>query len=288
VGTLRLITAWPFPGEEIEKMARKAKHVIVLENNLGQMFHYVQAAAAGRARVSFLRPRILGELHEVEDILTAAANGYGQVSQGPIPRDLYPHDPNVPQYTYDLAEAKRLLIEAGYPDGGFKLLMTYSSEDAFGSKFAPLVKEAFAKVGVTVDLQPLLFEQQWAKAKGPVKDRQDLFELIWWPGFPDGYDSLYSLFHTEADPSQPVWNLSYWSNKSYDTAVDTAYSDEATDPAKAQELYNQAQEMLYEQAPAAYLFDPDKVYGLSPSLKLQPTALNVNYTSVFYWYRVSE
>ena len=222
-----------------------------------------------------------------EDILQAATNGYGQVSQGPIPRDLYPHDPNMGQYGYDLEKAKQLLAEAGYPGGGFKLLMTYASDDAYGSKFAPLVKEAYAKVGVTVDLQPLLFEQQWAKAKGPAKDRQDLFELVWWPGFPDGYDTLYSLFHTEFDPANPVWNMSYWSNKTYDDLIDTAFSDEPTDPAKAQELYNQAQQTLYEEAPAGYLFDPDMVYGLNPNLKLQPTALNVNYTSVFFWYRAS-
>ena len=84
-----------------------------------------------------------------------------------------------------------------------------------------------------------------------------------------------------------MFNLTYWSNKSYDAAVDGAFSDEPTDPAKAQALYNQAQQMLYQQAPAAYLFDPDRVFGLNPSLKLQPTALNVNYTGVVFWYRVS-
>lgn len=223
-----------------------------------------------------------------KDILEAATNGYGEVSQGPLPRDLYPHDASMGQYAYDLTKAKQLLAEAGFPDGGFKLLMTYSSDDAYGVKFAPLVKEALAKVGVTVDLQPLLFEQQWAKAKGPAKDRQDLFETVWWPGFPDGYDSLYSLFHTEFDPSQPVWNMSYWYDKTYDTTIDTAFSDEPTDAAKAKQLYDQAQQMLYEQAPAGYLFDPDRIYGLNPNLKLQPTALNVNYTSVVYWYRISE
>jgi 2-oxoglutarate ferredoxin oxidoreductase subunit alpha len=69
VGTLRLITVWPFPGEEIEKMARKAKQVIVLENNLGQVYPYIKAEAAHFAEVSFLPPRLVGEIQDPEDIL---------------------------------------------------------------------------------------------------------------------------------------------------------------------------------------------------------------------------
>ena len=69
VGTLRLITAWPFPGMEIEKMARRAKQVIVLENNLGQMYPYIKADAAHFAEVSFLPPRWVGEIQDPQDIL---------------------------------------------------------------------------------------------------------------------------------------------------------------------------------------------------------------------------
>ena len=69
VGTLRLITAWPFPGEEVEKMAKKAKHVIVLENNLGQMYPYIKAEAAHDAEVSFLAPKLIGEIQDPDDIL---------------------------------------------------------------------------------------------------------------------------------------------------------------------------------------------------------------------------
>jgi 2-oxoglutarate ferredoxin oxidoreductase subunit alpha len=71
LGWFKLGTLWPFPDKEIAALAEKVRHLIVLENNLGQLFPYVQAAAAGRAQVSFLPPRILGELHEVEDILKA-------------------------------------------------------------------------------------------------------------------------------------------------------------------------------------------------------------------------
>ncbi len=71
LGWFKLATLWPFPDREIATLAQRARHLIVLENNLGQLFPYVQAAAAGRAQVSFLPPRVLGELHEVEDVLKA-------------------------------------------------------------------------------------------------------------------------------------------------------------------------------------------------------------------------
>jgi 2-oxoglutarate ferredoxin oxidoreductase subunit alpha len=71
LGWFKLETLWPFPDREIAAVAQRVRHLIVLENNLGQLFPYVQAAAAGRCSVSFLFFWILGELHEVEDILKA-------------------------------------------------------------------------------------------------------------------------------------------------------------------------------------------------------------------------
>ena len=131
-----------------------------------------------------------------QDLLTAGANGYGQIPRDPSRASSTRTTPAWGSTPTDIAKAKQLLAAAGYPNGGFTLLMTYASDGTFGPKFAPLVKEALAKVGVTVNLQPLLFDQQWAKAKGPLANRQDIFELLWWPGFPDGYDTLYSVFHT--------------------------------------------------------------------------------------------
>ncbi len=74
LGWFKLGTLWPFPDKEIAALADRVKRLIVLENNLGQMFHYVQAAAAGRSPVSFCPPRIIGEMHEIEHVLAAVKN----------------------------------------------------------------------------------------------------------------------------------------------------------------------------------------------------------------------
>lgn len=69
VGSLRLVTVWPFPSEEIQQMAGKARKVMVLENNLGQLFPFIKAECAHRADVAFLAPALLGQIHDPKDIL---------------------------------------------------------------------------------------------------------------------------------------------------------------------------------------------------------------------------
>jgi peptide/nickel transport system substrate-binding protein len=220
-----------------------------------------------------------------QDVLTVGSHGFAQQSAGPLPRNVYPHDPALQPYPYDIQKAKELMAEAGYPNGGFKLLMTIQSDEQWAPKFAPLIKEALGRIGIDVTVQPMLFTQLWEKAKGPTAQRQDIMELLWWPGFPDGYDTLYSCFHSEAEP---YWNLAYWYDETYDRLIDDAFRLEATDPEKAQELYNQAQQMLVDQAPAVYLFDPQAIFGVLTSLKLDSGALNPWYTAAFFWYQSSK
>jgi 2-oxoglutarate ferredoxin oxidoreductase subunit alpha len=68
-GTLRLLTCWPFPDKEIRNVAEKVDHMLVLENNTGQLYPYIKAEAAHACRVSFLGPQILGQIHDPQYIL---------------------------------------------------------------------------------------------------------------------------------------------------------------------------------------------------------------------------
>ena len=48
VGYLRLITVWPFPEEQIRRLAEKVKGFVTVEINLGQMHLEVERCAGGK------------------------------------------------------------------------------------------------------------------------------------------------------------------------------------------------------------------------------------------------
>ena len=221
-----------------------------------------------------------------QDIITVGANGLATQSKGPVPVGLWPNTQgNVPQYTTDIAKAKQMLAAAGYPNG-FTLNLTYTAENPLEDAFAPLIKESFAKVGVKVNVQKLLWNQQWAKAKGPAAQRQDLFCLLWWPSLPDGYDNMNSMFRPE---TTPAWNLAYWYNADFDKLLTEAYKLSAVPSGleASQQKYNEAQKMLVDQAPASYLFDAQYVVAHLKTIKLAPGAANPNYPQVLFWTHVT-
>ena len=214
-----------------------------------------------------------------DDIVTVGGKGYGTQAHGPVPNGVFPYSADVPQYTQDLEKAKSLLAEAGHPGGKFELNLTYASENPAEARFVPLIKDALAKVGVTVNVKAQLFNQQWENAKSDPKKAQDIFVLYYWPTYSDaGSDNLYSLFHSS---DKPFFNLSYWKNAEYDSLIDKAGTFTATDRSKAQALYGQAMGLLHQEAPGAFFYDVRNVALIPKGLSVPK--FNVNYPfTVFF------
>ena len=70
IGTLRLITVWPFPEKRIQALAKKVKAFVVPELNLGQIAKEVERFAAGRVPTIPVT-HCGGWVHDPEDILKA-------------------------------------------------------------------------------------------------------------------------------------------------------------------------------------------------------------------------
>jgi 2-oxoglutarate ferredoxin oxidoreductase subunit alpha len=66
-GTLRLITAWPFPEKRIRALSKKIKAFVVPEINYGQMVREVERSAVDRCKV-YSVPHLGGWVHDPDDI----------------------------------------------------------------------------------------------------------------------------------------------------------------------------------------------------------------------------
>jgi 2-oxoglutarate ferredoxin oxidoreductase subunit alpha len=72
VGMLRPITLWPFPTDELRRLAKTAKHFLDFEMNMGQMLEDVQLALGDSAEVTFYgRPGgVIPTPAEVQRVIT--------------------------------------------------------------------------------------------------------------------------------------------------------------------------------------------------------------------------
>ncbi len=65
-GLLRLKTVWPFPEKQVAQLASEVDHIIVAEQNLGQVYHMVKSAAAPTPVHLMAKPAGMPQLpHEI-------------------------------------------------------------------------------------------------------------------------------------------------------------------------------------------------------------------------------
>jgi len=70
IGTLRMVTCWPFPEKRIRQLSKKIKAFVVPEINYGQMVREVQRNSVDRCKV-VSAPHCGGWVHDPEDIFQA-------------------------------------------------------------------------------------------------------------------------------------------------------------------------------------------------------------------------
>jgi peptide/nickel transport system substrate-binding protein len=215
-----------------------------------------------------------------ESMIEVALGGLGTQAVGPVPFGQFGHDKSLYQYKTDIEKAKKLMAEAGYPNGiKEKVIFTYASENAVEKAFAPLLKEGLAKIGIQVEIKPMIWTAQWDLMKGGPEKSHHMAALLWWPSFSDPYETLFSLWH---DEEKPYWNFSYYKNAAYDKTILEAYS--TPDSSAAQALYSKAQKMLIEDAPSIFMFDVQRPVFKRKELK--GFVINPNYPRVPFWYNM--
>jgi peptide/nickel transport system substrate-binding protein len=214
-----------------------------------------------------------------KDIVTGVMHGFANQSVGPIPHGMPGHFEDLPQYTYDIAKAKQLLTQAGYSNGGFKVVLTYLTGDAGEQGTSELIKNALKELNIDVDIRAMTWNEQWGLAQTDPLKAQDIFIFYWWPTILTPYDFLFSMFHSE---STIVFNLGYYYHPEFDSMIDNAYAMEGSDQTLAYNTYKLAEKSLVDDAAALFLWDLTDVHVVNS--KVSGFQYNPAYTTVVFFY----
>ncbi|HLQ95778.1 MAG TPA: ABC transporter substrate-binding protein [Pseudogracilibacillus sp.] len=158
-------------------------------------------------------------------------------------------------YDQDLEKAKELLEEAGYPDG-FETSITISSHTDNYSDIAQVAAENLAEIGVDVDIDVM----EWGVWLDDVYEGRDYdMTAIDFTGKLSPYDILSRYISDEEN------NFMNFENEEYDAVLEDALAED--DEEKQNELYQDAQQILSDEAAAVYIGDYQFVWAMDPSLK---------------------
>lgn len=172
-----------------------------------------------------------------EAMLQFVTEGFGTIGNDTPLNSAYRFFEALPQREANIEEARRLLAEAGYPDG-FEATLVASDRPALRAQLAIALREMARAAGIIINVQVMphatYLDQVWTKGD-------------FYVGFynmqptPDG---IFQLIYT----SDAAWNETRWNNPEFDALIAAARA--TTDEAERTALYTRAQQMMHDQVPS--------------------------------------
>ena len=226
-------------------------------NGIGADLHQIATLDAFYVGMNMNDP-VLGPNRKLRQALNAAfdfpqwsAFHSGRVAEagGPVPPEV---DGALPAesfpYRFDLSRARRLMAEAGYPEGrdpqtGRRLVLTLAvgraSQDT--RETSELLASFWEKIGVRLEVR---FYTWGAFQKAVNEGRVQLYRMGWVGDYPDA-ENFLQLFHSSNVSPGP--NHSAYRNPAFDRAYEAAMS--AADAEERRAHWRTCQEIVREDCP---------------------------------------
>ncbi|HIW11938.1 MAG TPA: glutathione ABC transporter substrate-binding protein [Candidatus Salinicoccus stercoripullorum] len=191
-----------------------------------------------------------------DEIISGVYDDMGIAATGPLAPDVWGYDENLEGIDYDMERAKELLAETDVADGFSTTI--WVDEDPQIIDTAVYIQEKLAELNIDVNVEQF----EWgAYLDRTAQGDHDMFILGWTTVTADADYGLYALFHSNSHGA--TGNRSFYTNEEVDSLLDEGRT-EPEEEARF-EAYSNAQQILIEEAPAAYLFHTNFALGVNSS-----------------------
>jgi peptide/nickel transport system substrate-binding protein len=217
---------------------------------------------------------------DIELIKTRVMRGLSTPSALMIAPQLFKLSGEFTRPKFDPDGAKKLLAEAGYPDG-FEVTMDCPNDRYVNdADICQAVVGMLARIGVKINLLAQPKAQYFAKVLKPGGFQTSFYMLGWTPATSDSQNVLYDIMGCRDDPKSPRGeaNLGGYCNKNVDALADKVLLE--TDPAKRDLLIKEAFEIAAKDWGYIPLHQQALAWGVSKKVKLTQRADNA---VLLYW-----
>jgi len=195
---------------------------------------------------------------DTKTILNQLMGGRGFLARGVVSPILEGADTTRPRYAYDVAKAKRLLAEAGHPNGVDVEL--WHSQDATIARLSQAVQGYLNAAGIRTKL----VQRDASSAREAArKGETDMTLKTWYADYPDADSFLYPLLYS--GNKGPGGNVSFYASAAFDRLVVAARREQ--DDTKRAGLYRSADSLAYADAPMVPLFFYNDLYAVQPWIR---------------------
>jgi peptide/nickel transport system substrate-binding protein len=185
-----------------------------------------------------------------EAIIKSILEGNGGAVGGPLTPVMFGFAPDVKPYPYDPERAKRLLAEAGFPQG---ISLTLNSPNGRYLKDKE-VNEAIAGQLARIGVRTQVVAHEWGSYVSKWPENLVPMYMIGWAGSWDADGIMFPLLRSGQ-------RFSRWSSPDFDAIIDKARR--TLDQGERVKLYRQATQLAHDEAPWLFLFHGMDIYGVS-------------------------